>query len=94
MEEKFRVRVLTTPDYLRILKDEQLITFEVTVGDKVVHHQISILEYDTREKIEKKMAGVGAQVYEELTQSGNLRRGEPIPADIQKLVDEHSIKND
>lgn len=92
METKFEVKVLTTPEYLRILKDEQLITFAVFVDELEVHHQISILEYDTREKIEKKMAEIGAQVCDELRNSGNLNRNKPIPQDIQALVDSHKLE--
>lgn len=84
-------KVITTPEYLRILKDEQKITFETVVMGKTSHHQISILEYDTREKIEEKMAMTMMQVREELTQTGNHRRSEPIPDDIQALVDEQKI---
>lgn len=93
-DEKFRVTVLTTPEYLRILRDEQLITVAVIVEGKEVHHQFSVLEYDTREKIEKKMAELGVQTYEELTASGNVQRGVgyTLPQDIQSLVDEHIIK--
>ena len=85
-------KVLTTPEYLRILKDEQKITFATYVDGHESHHQIDILVFDTREKIEEEMARVLAQVTEELRGGNNLKRHQPIPEDIQKLVDEHTLK--
>jgi hypothetical protein len=58
-------KVIKTPEYLRILNDEKKLTFATMVDGHELHHQISILEYDTREKIENKMAQTLAQVAEE-----------------------------
>ena len=84
----FTCTVLRTDDYLRILNDEKKITFAVTIGDYEAHQQISILEYDTAEKIEQRMAEIGAQVFEEVTR--NKGTNMPIPADIQSLVDSYA----
>lgn len=86
-----QAKVLTTPDYLRVLRDEQKLTFAVIVNGHESHHQISILEYDTREKIEQKMAETMVQVREELELSGNHMRGRPISSDVQSLIDAHMI---
>lgn len=93
-EEFGTARVLTDPDHLRILKDEQKITFETVVLGKTVNHQISIVEFDTRDKIEAEMARVLVQVHEELLASGNHKRkpGQDLAPDIQALVDDHKLQ--
>lgn len=87
MNQNFQVKILKTDDYIRILQDEKKLTFAVVVGDQEFHQQISILDYDTAEKIEQKMAEVGVQVYEELQNTNNSQMNAPIPIDIQALVD-------
>lgn len=84
--------MLRSEGYLRILNEEKKLTFAVIVGNHESHHQISVLEFDTREKIEKKMAETGVQVSEELERNDNSKRSDPIPEDIQALVDEAAIK--
>jgi len=82
-------KVLTTPDYLRVLRTEKLLTFEINVNGQVSHHQISVLRYDTREKIERRMAEVLVQVAEELDRNSHSQRVAPLAPDIQQLVDDH-----
>lgn len=90
-EQQDSVRVLTDPDHLRVLKESQLITFETNVLGHISHHQISIMEFDTRDKIEKKMAETMVQIREELQASNNHKRNTQIPQDIQGLVEEHKL---
>lgn len=85
-------KVLTTPEYLEVLAKEQKITFETVVLGHVSHHQISIVAYDTRDKIEKKMAETMVQVREELTASQNHQKAKATPADIAQLIEEHKLK--
>lgn len=82
-------RVLRSPDYQRILETEKLLTFVTIVGGIESHHQISIVEYDTKEKIEARMAEVLVQVAEELTKNNAVKKSPdtPIPTDIQEMVD-------
>lgn len=86
------VKVITTPEYLQVLEEEKKITIATIVDGHESHHQIDIMEFDTREKIEVEMARILVQVYEELHTTNNLKRRQPIPVDIQALVDEHKTK--
>ena len=83
----FEVNVLRTPDYVRILQDERKLTFSVVVDGHESHHQLSILEYPTKEKIEARMAEVAVQVVEEVRKNNAGKRSEPIPDDILSLVE-------
>lgn len=76
-------KVITTPDALRVLQDEGKMTFATIVDGYEVHHQLDISEYDTRDKIEARMAEVLTQVAAEL----KGRQTHTIPDDIQKFVD-------
>lgn len=87
-------KVITTPDYLRILDEEKLLTFSTVVDGVESNHQISIIEYDTRDKIEARMAEVLVQVKEELAKSGNADRRKLIPVDIQQLIDDAIAQNE
>lgn len=90
--EEFGIaKVLTSEEYLRILKDEKKITFETVVLGHVSHHQISVMQFDTREKIEAEMGRTMIQVHEELLASGNHKRNKEIPQDIQELVHDHKL---
>lgn len=89
MEEP-TAKVLTTPNYLRILNEEKKLTFLTIIDGHESHHQIDILVFDTRDKIEAEMSRILVQITEELRSSNNVKRHAPIADDIQKLVDEHT----
>ncbi len=78
----FEVKVLRTDDHKRVLQDEGRLTFAVVIGDQEYHQQLSIDEFDTREKIEVRMAEIAAQVTEEV----GKKRGKSVPEDIMALV--------
>lgn len=84
-------KVLTTADYLRVLDDERLLTFAVTVDGRETHHQLSIADYPDAPSIEQRIAEVAAQVLDEMTTTKALERRRPIPADIRALVDKYMI---
>lgn len=83
-------KVLTTPEYLRILEEEKKMTFATIVDGHESHHQLDITIFDTRDKIEAEMARILVQITGELRSGNNAKRNEPIPDDIQKLVNEHT----
>jgi hypothetical protein len=85
-------KILTTPEYLEVLTKEHKMTFATFVDGHEVHHQINIIVFDTREKIEEEMARILVQVTEELRSSNNIKRHQPVPENIQKLIDEHRNK--
>lgn len=78
----FSCSVVKTDEAKRVLQSDGLVTFAVTVDDVEYHQQISIVEYDTREKIEARMAEIGAQVAEEVSKN----KPPSVPQDILDLV--------
>lgn len=88
------VKVVTTPGYLDVLRNEKKLTIATIIDGHESHHQIDVMEFDTREKIEAEMARILIQVSEELQASNNAKRKQPISQDIQQLVEEHKLENE
>lgn len=87
-KKTFQCIVLRTPEYMRVLEDEKKLTFSVEAGKGVSHHQIDVTDFDTREKIEARMAEIGAQVAEEMVANKKKRPETPVSTDIMALVEE------
>lgn len=78
----FTCAPIKTDDAIRVLQSDGLFTFAVVIGGVEYHQQISVADYDTAAKIEARMAEIGAQVAQEVSNN----KPPAIPADILALV--------